>query len=259
MGRTPRQRSSSTCGSGRGRPICRRRSGSARTSFRRVRPSAEPVGELQASIARRVGLRAGVPVILGGADSQACALGAGVVAEGPVSEMAGSSTCLNASVPEPLPILQVTHYPHVVPGPYTTETGINTTGAAVAWVADLLYAPRGRRAGASDYQRLDREAPALSLPEPMASWLSPALADGERTDPDLRGAFTGLSLRHGRGVIARAMMEGVAFDIREQLGPHQGGRGGRDRAARVGRRCASGDLEPDQGRRHRRPGGHRSR
>ena len=45
----------------------------------------------------------------------------------------------------------------------------------------------------------------------------PSLADGERTDPDLRGAITGLSLRHGRGVIARAMMEGVAFNIREQL------------------------------------------
>ena len=121
--------------------------------FPPVRPSAEPVGELRASVASRVGLRAGVPVILGGADSQACALGAGVVAGGPVSEMAGSSTCLNAAVREPLRVLQVTHYPHVVPGPYTTETGINTTGAAVAWVADLLYAPRGRRAGAPDYER----------------------------------------------------------------------------------------------------------
>ena len=184
--------------------------------FPPVRPSAEPVGELQASIARRVGVTAGVPVILGGADSQACALGAGVVAEGPVSEMAGSSTCLNASVREPLPILQVTHYPHVVPGPYTTETGINTTGAAVAWVADLLYAPRGRRAGASDYQRLDREA-AVVPPGADGVLALPSLADGERTDPDLRGAFTGLSLRHGRGVIARTMMEGVAFNIREQL------------------------------------------
>ena len=100
------------------------------------------------SVARRVGLPAGTPVILGGADSQACALGAGVVAEGPVSEMAGSSTCLNAAVQQPLSVLEVTHYPHVVPGPYTTETGINTTGAAIAWIADLFYAPRGRHAGA---------------------------------------------------------------------------------------------------------------
>ena len=185
--------------------------------FPPVRSSSEPLGDgLATSVAARVGLPAGVPVILGGADSQACALGVGVVAVGPVSEMAGSSTCLNAAVPEPLPVLDVTHYPHVVPGPYTTETGINTTGAAVAWVADQLYAPRGRRAGASDYERLDREAGAVP-PGADGVLALPSLADGERTDPELRAAFTGLSLRHDRGVIARAMMEGVAFNIRAQL------------------------------------------
>ena len=100
---------------------------------------------------RRVGLAAGMPVVLGGADSQACALGVGVVAPGPVSEMAGSSTCLNAAVPAPLDVLAVTHYPHVIPGPFTTETGINTTGAAIAWLAGLLY---GGRSGRADRRRL---------------------------------------------------------------------------------------------------------
>ena len=59
--------------------------------------------------------------------------------------------------------------------------------------------------------------PARSLPGADGVLVLPSLADGERTDPDLRAAFTGLSLRHGRGVIARAVMEGVAFNIREQL------------------------------------------
>jgi xylulokinase len=185
--------------------------------FPPLRPSAEAVGGLLASVARRVGLPAGLPVILGGADSQACALGAGVVAPGPVSEMAGSSTCLNAAVPELLPVLQVTHFPHVVPGGYTTETGINTTGAAVAWVADLLYAPRGRRAGGAEYARLDHEV--ASVPAGADGVLVlPTLADGERSDPDLRAAVTGLSLRHDRAVVARAALEGVAFAIRDQLG-----------------------------------------
>jgi xylulokinase len=184
--------------------------------FPRVRASFETVGGLLPSAAERVGLPAGLPVILGGADSQACALGAGVVAAGPVSEMAGSSTCLNAAVRAPLAELEVTHYPHVVPGPYTTETGINTTGAALAWIADLLYAPRGRHAGNVDYARLDAEVAAVPAGAEGVMAI-PALADGERTDPDLRGAFTGLSLRHGRAVQARAMMEGVAFTIRQQL------------------------------------------
>jgi xylulokinase len=184
--------------------------------FPPVRPSWEALGGLAATPARQVGLPPGVPIILGGADSQACALGAGVVGPGPVSEMAGSSTCLNATVGEVLSIPQVSHYPHVIPGWLTTETGINTTGAAIAWLADLLYAPRGRSAGAVDYARLDREV-ARVAPGAGGVLALPTLADGERTDPDLRGAFTGLSLRHDRAVLARAMLEGVAFAIRDQL------------------------------------------
>jgi xylulokinase len=184
--------------------------------FPPVRPSWEVLGGLAAAPARRTGVPPGIPVILGGADSQACALGTGVVEPGPVSEMAGSSTCLNATVGEPLSSLLVGHYPHVIPGWFTTETGINTAGAAIAWVADLLYAPRGRSAGAADYARLDREV--ARVPPSAGGVLAlPTLADGERTDPDLRAALTGLSLRHDRAVLARAMLEGVAFAIRDQL------------------------------------------
>lgn len=181
-----------------------------------LRPSWEVLGGLRGPVARRVGLPAGTPVVLGGADSQACALGAGVVAPGPVSEMAGSSTCLNAAVVTPLDVLEVTHYPHVVPGPFTTETGINTTGAAAGWLADLLFGRRRGRAGAADYARLDAES-AAAPPGSDGILALAALGDGERTDPTLRGALTGLSLRHDRGTIVRAMLEGVAFVIRAQL------------------------------------------
>ena len=184
--------------------------------FPPIRGSWERVGTLVPAVAARVGLPPSTPVVLGGADSQACALGAGVVAPGPVSEMAGTSTCLNAAVPQPLSELLVTHYPHVVPGPFTTETGINTTGAAVAWVADLLYAGRGRRAASADYERLDHEAAAIP-PGADGVLALPVFGDGERTDPGLRAAFTGLSLRHSRAAVARAMLEGVAFTIRAQL------------------------------------------
>jgi sugar (pentulose or hexulose) kinase len=181
-----------------------------------VRRSDEVLGELRPALVRRYGLPGPVQVVLGGADSQACALGAGVVEPGPVSEMAGSSTCLNSVVLEPVAELLVTHYPHVVPGPFTTETGINTTGAAVAWLADLLYGGRARRANGLAYLALDTEAGAAPAGADGVLAL-PVLGDGERTDADLRAAFTGLSARHGRGVIARAMLEGVAFAIRGQL------------------------------------------
>jgi sugar (pentulose or hexulose) kinase len=184
--------------------------------FPPVRDSWAVVGTLRPSLASQLGLPAGTPVVLGGADSQACALGAGVVSPGPVSEMAGSSTCLNAALPEPIAELLVTHYPHVVPDMYTTETGINTTGIAAAWTADLLYGGRRGHAGPADYERLDREA-GLVPPGSDGVLAIPVLGDGERTDPDLRAAFTGLSLRHGRAAFARAMLEGVAYTIRTHL------------------------------------------
>ncbi len=181
-----------------------------------VRPAWSVLGTLRPAIAGRVGLPATTPIVLGGADSQACALGGGVVGPGPVSEMAGSSTCLNAAVTAPLPELQVTHYPHVVPGMIATETGINTTGTAATWVADLLYGGRTGRARAADFARLDAETGALG-PGSDGLLALPVLGDGERVDPRLRAAVTGLSLRHGRAHIARAMLEGVAYTIREHL------------------------------------------
>lgn len=181
-----------------------------------LRRSAEVIGTLRPSIAERVGLPASTPVVIGGADSQACALGAGVVGRGPASEMAGSSTCLNVAVRAPLAPLAVTHYPHVVGDAYTTETGINTTGAAVAWVADRLYAGGRRRASGRAFARLDGEAAAVPAGSDGLLFL-PVLGDGERTEPALRGALTGLSLRHGRAEIARAVLEGVAFAMAEQL------------------------------------------
>ena len=180
-------------------------------------PSWEIVGRLRPAIQRRIGLAIAVPVIIGAGDSIACAFGAGVTEPGPVSEMAGSSTCLNSVVHEPLADLDVTHYPSALPGGgYMTEVGINTTGEAVDWVASLAYAGRSGRPVAADYERLDRDAAGVP-PGADGLLFVPVLGDGERDDPDLRGAAVGLSLRHGRPAWARAVLEGVAMGIRSRL------------------------------------------
>src|SRR5206468_3701900 len=64
--------------------------------------------------------------------------GAGIVSPGPVSEMAGSSSCLNSVVPVPLPDVAVSHYSHVVPNCFSTEMGLNTSGAALTWAVSRL-------------------------------------------------------------------------------------------------------------------------
>src|SRR5690348_17845484 len=118
-----------------------------------VVPSWSIAGEIRPAVARRLGLPDGVPVVAGAGDSIACALGAGVTAAGPVSEMAGSSSCFNSVVAEPLPDLDVTHYPSITERQgYVTEVGINTTGEAVDWLVELFYG-QVRRDG---YTRLEQ-------------------------------------------------------------------------------------------------------
>ena len=182
-----------------------------------VRASWSVTGEVRPPLARRLGLLANTPVVAGAGDSIACALGAGVTGSGPVSEMAGSSSCFNSVVAEPLADLDVTHYPSVVADHgYVTEVGINTTGEALDWLAKLFYAGPARQPRRADYERM--QAAAAAVPAGAGGLLFAAvLGDGERDDPGLRGAATGLSLRHDREAWARAAMEGIAFGIRERL------------------------------------------
>jgi sugar (pentulose or hexulose) kinase len=171
-------------------------------------------GELAAS--NEFGLPAGVPIIIGSADSQCAAFGAGVVDPGPVSDMAGSSSCLNSAVLQPLADLRVTHYSHVVPNRFSTEMGVNTAGAAIDWaVTRLGY--RTHAALAADATRFRAEWEKLGTrvadPGEAAPLFLPYLGDGERDDPTLRAAFIGLSSRHDRRALAYAVLEGVAFAV----------------------------------------------
>ena len=185
--------------------------------FPAVVPSWSIAGEIRPALAHRLGLPADVPVVAGAGDSIACALGAGVTDGGPVSEMAGSSSCFNSVISEPLADHDVTHYPSIVAAHgYVTEVGMNTTGEALDWLAQIFYTGVTRAARRDDYARIETAAEA-ARPGAAGLLFAPVLGDGERDDPALRGAMTGLSLRHDRGALARATMEGVAFGIRARL------------------------------------------
>lgn len=174
-------------------------------------PSWQVVGGLPAAVADDVALPAGTPVVIGAADSQCAAYGAGVTTPGIVSEMAGASSCLNSVVPDPLVDLRVTHYSYLAPDCYCTELGVNTTGAAIDWaVRRLGYADHA--ALAADAELHFRRAGRLD-PIDAAPLFLPYLGDGERDDPSVRGAFLGLADRHDRGAMAFAVLEGVALGV----------------------------------------------
>jgi xylulokinase len=149
--------------------------------------------------------------VAGAGDQAAAALGAGIAAPGPVSVVLGTSGVVFAALPAYAPDARarVHTFCHAVPGTWHAMGVMLSAAGSAAWLRSAL--------GAS-YGELDAEAERW---EPGCEGLSfaPYLA-GERTpyaDPDARGAFTGLSLRHDRGALWRAMLEGVAFGLRDSL------------------------------------------
>ena len=183
-------------------------------------PWARAAG-LPEQVAGELGLAPGVPLVIGAADSQCAAFGAGVTAPGPVSEMAGASSCLNSVVLSPLADLRVTHYSHVVPDCFSTELGVNTTGAAISWAVRALgYPGFGELAADAERfrRRLRRGAGGSGTRAVEAAPLFlPYLGDGERDDPTARAGFVGLSDRHDRAALAFAVIEGVALAVRSVL------------------------------------------
>jgi xylulokinase len=156
---------------------------------------------------------AGVPVAAGAGDQAAGAVGVGVDRAGTMSVALGTSGVVFAPLPgyrtDPLARLHV--FCHALPEAWHAMGVMLSAGGSLRWLRDLL------EPGAS-YDSLLAEAQRW---EPGAEGLTflPYLA-GERTphaDPDARGSFSGLSLRHDRGALVRAVVEGVAFGLRDGL------------------------------------------
>jgi xylulokinase len=149
--------------------------------------------------------------IAGAGDQAAAALGMGITAPGPVSVVLGTSGVVFAALPAYAPDAEarVHVFCHAVPGTWHAMGVMLSAAGSAAWLRQALGA---------ELQTLDAEAAAW---EPGVEGLlfAPYLA-GERTphaDANARGAFTGLSVRHDRGALWRAMLEGVAYGLRDSL------------------------------------------
>jgi xylulokinase len=149
--------------------------------------------------------------VAGAGDQAAAALGVGIAAPGPVSVVLGTSGVVFAALPAYAPDARarVHTFCHAVPGSWHAMGVMLSAAGSAAWLQRALAAPYADLE--SDAERWEPGCEGLSF--------APYLA-GERTpypDPDARGAFTGLSVRHDRGALWRAMLEGVAFGLRDSL------------------------------------------
>ena len=149
--------------------------------------------------------------IAGAGDQAAAALGVGIASPGPVSVVLGTSGVVFAVLPsyKPDALARVHVFCHAVPGTWHAMGVMLSAAGSLAWL---------RHAVGAGYGVLDEEA-ADWTPGTEGLLFAPYLA-GERTphaDPNARGAFVGLSLRHDRGALARATLEGVAYGLRDSL------------------------------------------
>ena len=179
-----------------------------------VHLSTAVAGGLLPDMAEAAGLRPGTPVIYGGSDQAMQAFGNGVVSPGVVSSTIGTGGQLFAPTDRPVvdaPRLRMHCFCHVLPDLWHVETAMLSAGLSLSWLRDQVL-------GVASYDEIVDEAQGV---QPGADGLlfQPYLA-GERTphmDPRARGSFVGLTRRHTRAHLARAVMEGVVFGMRQGL------------------------------------------
>ena len=170
-------------------------------------------GSISAEAASATGLRAGTPVVAGGGDQAAAAVGVGAVGPGVVSLSLGTSGVVFTATDEPLidPEGRLHSFCHAVPDRWHVMGVMLSAAGSLQWFRDAL-AP-----GVAFPTLVDE---ALGAPPGSDGVLFLPYLSGERTpypDPRARGAFVGLAARHGRPHLTRSVLEGVAFGLKDSL------------------------------------------
>jgi len=185
-----------------------------------ARPSTDVVGAVQAAVAAEIGVAAGTPVVIGGGDGACAAAGAGVIAAGSAYNYVGSSSWIALSTPKPIydPEYRTFTFGHVIPDMFMPTGTMQAAGASYQWTRDqlsLFEKETAERLGISPYELINLEIEQVP-PGAEGLFFLPYLM-GERSprwNPLARGAFVGLTIRHTRAHLYRAVLEGVSMNLR---------------------------------------------
>lgn len=173
----------------------------------------ECTGRINEDAAVLTGLKVGTPVMAGGGDQAAQAVGVGAVEPGIVGLTVGTSGVVFATTPSALiePEGRLHAFCHAVPGLWHFMGVMLSAAGSLQWYRDTLASDKS-------FDELLQEAESIPAGSEGLQFL-PYLS-GERTphpDPLARGAFIGLTLRHQRGHMTRAVLEGVSFGLKDSF------------------------------------------
>ena len=178
--------------------------------------SQEVVGRVTEEAAANTGLKAGTPVVAGAGDQAAGATGMGIVRPGDVSATIGTSGVVFAASDAPVtdPLGRLHTFCHAIPGRWHVMGVTQAAGLSLRWFRDNFGTDR---AGSPEtYDQLSAEA--AQVPPGAGGVLWAPYLMGERTpypDPDVRAALIGLAADHTRAHVIRAILEGVAFSLKD--------------------------------------------
>ena len=178
--------------------------------------SSDVCGQISSKGAAETGLRVGTPVVAGAGDQAAGATGMGIVAAGTVSATIGTSGVVFAATDRPAldPRGRMHTFCHAIPGRWHVMGVTQAAGLSLRWFRDnFAVDSSGAR---ESYDRLTAEAAKIPAGSDGLLW-TPYLM-GERTphlDSSARGALVGLTASHTRAHVVRAILEGVAFSLRD--------------------------------------------
>ena len=180
--------------------------------------SPDVCGRISTAGGAATGLKAGTPVVAGAGDQAAGATGMGIVTPGAVSATIGTSGVVFAATDRPAldPKGRLHTFCHAIPARWHVMGVTQAAGLSLRWFRDQFGA--GKDDGRDPYEWLTEEATAVEAGSKGLLW-TPYLM-GERTphlDPDARGALVGLTASHTRAHVIRAILEGVAFSLRDSF------------------------------------------
>ncbi len=178
----------------------------------------EVTGEITREAAATTGLRAGTPVVAGGGDQAAQGVGVGAVEPGIVALTLGTSGVVFAATKSPLvePLGRLHAFCHALPNRWHLMGVMLSAAGSLQWYRDFL-------ARETSFDDLVGEA--SRIPAGSEGLLFLPYLSGERTphpDPLARGAWVGLTVRHRRGHLTRAVLEGVGFGLKDSFSLMQG-------------------------------------
>ncbi len=182
--------------------------------------SIEVVGTVRPEAARQSGLLPGTPVVIGGGDGACATCGSGVVKEGDAYLCLGTSTWIATASKRPLidPAKRTFTFALFRKGLYMPTGTMQSGGGSLKWFKDVLADAESAaaREGSIDvYEILNREAGEAPAGSERLLFLPYLMGErSPRWNPDARGCYLGLSMVHSRSHLVRAIMEGVAYNMK---------------------------------------------